>query len=582
MPEQTTSEQILRERGLHAPDEKKSKVEQIKARSSNLRGAVFEEITDASRGDVSEDSLQLMKHFGMYQQDNRDTRIERRRAGEEKDFSFMIRTKVPGGVLSPEQYLVLDDIADQFGNGSLRLTTRQTIQFHGVGKTRLRDLVQVLNTRLLTTYGACGDVVRNTMSCPVADIDGTPGWRGRESFPQIAREISERFLPKSAAYYEIFVNGERAHGVAPRVALPHDETDELYGTTLLPRKFKIGLTIPEDNCVDVFTQDLGIVAIRDSEERIEGFNLIVGGGLGASHSRPNTFPRLGDALVFVQPDELLDTIEQIILIQKDFGNRLDRKNARIKYLIAELGIEWMAGELSRRLGREIEAPRHIPESAWQTHDHLGWHEQRQTGLLYAGVFIENGRLREQRGAIREIVERFGVQVRLTGQQNLILANVREKDQSEVDRILKAHGISIGGGGLSQLRRNEMSCVSLPTCGLALAEAERYSPALIGQLEELGFGDEDVTIRISGCPNSCSRAPAAEIGLLGCAPGKYNLYIGGSPHGVRLNHLYREKVTSEELPGEIARLLQHWREQRNSGERFGDFAHRIGVDAFDAA
>lgn len=575
---------LRREQGIDAPLENKSKVEQLKLASKGLRGNVLEEMLDESVPEVSHDSYQLMKHFGMYQQDNRDTRIERKRAGLDKDYSFMIRTKVPGGVLTAEQYLLLDDLAEEFSEfKSLRLTTRQTIQFHGVGKLNLQGFVRGLNTRLLTSYGACGDVVRNTMMCPVADIDGDPALQGREVFWELGRQISDRTLPRTNSYYDIFINGEKDNAGVPKFEL-RSEQEDLYGEFYMPRKFKIGITVPEDNCVDVFTQDLGIVGIFDNQRKLQGYNLLVGGGLGHNHAKKDTYPRVGEAIAFVGPDQIMRAVDGVITIQRDYGNRLDRKGARLKYLLDKVGPEWFHQELARRVGTGVERAVPIDASAWKAEDHLGWHDQIQPGLHYVGIFIENGRIEDRKGfkmrkALRKVVEKFRPQVRISAQQNIILCNIPTKHRRSVDSMLRNAGFQLDiGDKLSELRRWEISCVALPTCGLALAEAERAMPTLISQLEERGFGNERVAMRISGCPNSCSRAPVAELGIIGRAPQKYNLYTGGDFEGTRLNELYKENVHFDELADEIALLFRKWKAECREGETFGDWSHRVGVDA----
>ncbi|CAN5323821.1 NADPH-dependent assimilatory sulfite reductase hemoprotein subunit [soil metagenome] len=577
---------VLRaEQGIDAPMEKKSKSERLKLESRGFRGNVLKEMTDTATPNVSEDSYNLMKHFGMYQQDDRDVRIERKRAGLEKDWSFMIRVKVPGGALTPEQYLVLDDCATNWTNGSIRITTRQTIQFHGVGKLKLQSLTRDLNSRLLTTYGACGDVVRNVMSCPVADIDATPEWLGREVFQELTTTINARTLPRTTAFYDIFINGERDNTDAP-IATLRDETEDLYGSTYMPRKFKIGVTIPQDNCIDVFSQDLGIVAILDGKGGVRGYNILAGGGLGSSHGAKETHPRIADPVTFVSTKEILRAVDAVIAIQRDYGDRTNRKHARLKYLLDDVGPDWFREEMGRRMALTLPVAEPIAPEDWHFHDHLGWHEQRQSGLYYVGVFIENGRIidgdrtgKPTRTNLRRIVEKFRPHVRLTAQQNIVFANIAEKHIKEISAMLEDSGLSTGNSHLSMLRRGEIACVALPTCGLALAESERVLPGMITKMEELGYGNERIQIRMSGCPNSCSRAPMAEIGIIGRAPNKYNLYIGGDYEGTRLNQFLKENVTIEQLPFEIGKLIDRWRLEKNPGEEFGDYCHRLGVDAF---
>ena len=568
-------EELRQEAGIDAPPEKKTKVEKLKLESNGLRGNVKEELEDSSTQNVSQDSYQLMKHFGIYQQDNRDTRIERKRAGKEKEWIFMLRTKIPGGAATAKQYLAMDNIADKHANGSLRLTTRQTVQFHGVVKGSLRPLVNDLNDSLLTAYGACGDVVRNTMADPVAEISSDPIYSCAGEMLELARAISDRYLPRSRSYFDIFIDDENVtEDLAPKAV--HDETEETYGTTYMPRKFKIGITVPESNSVDIFTQDIGLVALRGKRGNLTGYNILIGGGLGFSHNKPHTYPRTGTAVAYVKRNDVLDAVHAIITIQRDYGDRTDRAQARLKYLVDRVGIKWFHEEMERRTGKAFARPRKVTN--WGFDDHLGWHEQKD-GLLYVGVFVENGRIAgKQREKIRRIVEEFQPQVRITPQQNLVLSHIAPGNRAAVQAILDDGAGLVGNGALSQIRRNQIACVALPTCGLALAESERVLPTLIGKLEEMGYGKERISIRMSGCPNSCSRAPVAEIGLFGRAPGKYNMHVGGDYLGTRTNLLFKESVLFEDLPQEIGRLIDRWRRERHNGEAFGDYCLRVGVEA----
>lgn len=577
----TDPEEQRREAGVDAPIEELSKIEKLKLSSHGLRGQVAEELADENTPNVSDDSYQLMKHFGMYQQDDRDTRIERKRAGLDKEWSFMIRTKIPGGVATAEQYLAMDAVAGKYANGTIRLTTRQTIQFHGVIKGTLKPLVTDLNTTLLSTYGACGDVVRNTMADPVADISPDPIYRCADEMIEMAKRISDRYLPKSCGYYDIFIDDENlTEQLAPKAT--RDEIEDVYLDLYMPRKFKIGITVPENNSVDIFTQDLGLVALQDENGKLYGYNILAGGGLGHGHGKKETFPRAADPICFVKPEDVLDAVHAVITIQRDYGNRQDRKQARLKYVLHNFGVEWFKKTMEERVGKPLDPPVEIGEHDWGYDDHVGWHEQKD-GLLYLGIFIENGRIKDtaehqQRTAIRQVVEKFRPQVRITPQQNIVLSHIKPEDKEVIQSILESAHISTGNGWLSNLRKHEIACVALPTCGLALAESERVLPNLIDELEKLGHGEEKIHIRMSGCPNSCSRAPMSEIGIIGRAPGKYNLYLGGDYEGTRTNTIYKETMKFEELAPEISRLIKKWRAERNEGEAFGDYCHRIGVEA----
>ena len=547
------------------PEEKLTKEESIKEKSNYLRGSIKEELKkDTSH--FEETNNKLLKFHGIYQQDNRDTRQERIAKNLEKEYSFMIRTKLPGGQLTPKQYLSLNAICDKYSNKTLRITTRQTIQFHGVIKGDLWKTLNEINKNLITTYGACGDVVRNVLACPVCDVD--PEYS--IDLNRLAHEISNHLLPNTRAYYEIWINEEK-------IDIGGKEEESLYGKTYLPRKFKIGLTLPSDNCVDVFSDDVGVVAIVENK-KLQGFNILVGGGLGHHHNKPETYPRLASELGFITPDKLIQTLEKIVTIQRDYGGRTNRKHARMKYLIDDRGIEWFKEELERRLGFKLQPIKPLKE--YKVQDHLGWHKQN-TGLWYLGLFIENGRICDQNGrkiktGLREIIEKFGPDIRLTPQQNIVLVNIKKEDKNKITKIVEKYKIYTKKT-VSSLRRNSMACPALPTCGLALAEAERSLPYVIDELEKLGFSEEVLSLRMSGCPNSCSRPPLAELGIIGMSTNKYNIYVGGNSEGTRLNKTYKENILGENIVPEISALFRIYRSNHQQNERFGDFCNRIGVE-----
>lgn len=548
-----------------ADETKRTKDEEIKEKSNYLRGTIKEELKKDS-SHFEHDDTKILKFHGIYQQDNRDTRQERIAKKLDKEYIFMIRTKLPGGELTPKQYLKLNEIADKYANKTLRITTRQTIQFHGVIKGDLQKTLNEINKELIVTYGGCGDVVRNVMACPVCDIDPTYNL----NLGEWARKISDYFLPRSTAYYEIWVNDEK-------IEVP-DLIEPIYGKTYLPRKFKIGIAMENDNCTDIFTQDIGIIAIKEKSNLI-GFNILVGGGLGHTHNKPETYPRLGSELCFVTPDKLLTTLEGIVTIQRDFGGRADRKHARMKYLIDDKGLDWFKNELEKRIGFKLE--KFTTNIDYTPFDHLGWHKQ-VNDTWYLGLFIENGRIcdrdkRKTKSALKEIIQKFRPNIRLTPQQNIILTNINEKNKGEINKELEKAGVFIVNKNLSTLRRNSLACVALPTCGLALAEAERALPGIIDRLEELGFGNEKISIRMSGCPNSCSRPPVAEIGVVGMSANKYVIHIGGHFNGTRLNKIYKENVPSEEIVHEIYKLIRTYKEKKKGDESFGNFATRLGVE-----
>lgn len=562
-----------------------SKVEQIKEESAGLRGPIGRELGDGSAS-FSEEAIQLLKHHGTYQQDDRDTRTERKKAGLDKDFKFMVRTKFPGGIITAEQYIACDNLASTYGQEDLRITSRQGFQFHGVLKNNLRALIHDLNHLAdITTFGACGDVVRNVMGCPVADID--PQFAHIEAdLLGVAKRISDHFLPKTRSYFDLWLNDEK-------VSMKEDgsviygngqETqpvaEPIYGTHYLPRKFKIAITADFDNSVDVYANDVGVIAVTENG-RLAGYEVLVGGGLGYTHRKPQTYARAATPLAFVDADGLLELIEAIVKVQRDFGGRADRRHARMKYLIDDIGEAAFRDRVFEYAGRTFEPPRRVEPTAQP--DYLGWHKQRQDGLNYVGVWVENGRIRDFPGSfqfrtgLRRIVEQFRPSVRMTPHHNIILANIRDEDVDAVQAILEEHGIPTDKG-ISAIRRMEMACPALPFCGLALTEAERIFPDVIAGIEAAGHGDEDVVIRMSGCPNNCSRPRTAEIGLVGCGSDRYMLYVGGDRLGRRLCEPIAEKLTAANLAPAVSTLLELWKQERSDGERFGDWSLKKGTDA----
>ncbi|HEX9667820.1 MAG TPA: NADPH-dependent assimilatory sulfite reductase hemoprotein subunit, partial [Thermodesulfobacteriota bacterium] len=514
----------------------------------------------------SHEDYQILKFHGIYQQDDRDLRQELKKEGKDKKYIFMIRTKNPGGELSPEQWEVLNEISDQCADGTLRITTRQDIQFHGVGKKNLKKAIQLLNSEQISTYGACGDGNRNTVACPVSDIRKESSFDGQKW----AKLITEQLSYKSKAYYEVWVDGER-------ITTQDDEAETIYGKTYLPRKFKIGIGHPDDNCIDVHTHDIGIVPVLS--ERLLGFNLMVGGGLGTTHRQAKTYPRLGDPIAFVEPARLLDAVTRIVEFQRDHGDRADRKHARLKYVVEEWGVQRVRKELEARLGYELSGPK--PVKLKNIDHHLGWHEQNTRGLWYVGIFVENGRVKDtkenrMKKGLREIVRNFRPGIRLTPLQDLVLTNIPEGKIEELKTELKRYGIKTEKE-YSPLRTSSMACPALPTCGLALAEAERYLPSLIDELEKRGYGNKDIKMRMSGCPNSCSRPPVAEIGIIGTSPHKYNIYLGGNYEGTRLNKLFEENADDSMLADRISSLIDLYNHMKNKDERFGDFCDRTGIE-----
>lgn len=545
-------------------------VEHVKEASRGLEGAIGEELANES-DKVSEDSYNLMKFHGIYQQDDRDERSARRKQGLGRAWKFMARTKFPGGRLTAEQYLLADTLASTYANNTLRITTRQDFQFHGVGKRKLKALIAALNEQWMTTYGGCGDVARNTLTCPVADL--LPG--ATFDFQKLARAISGKFMPESTAYYELWCDGKKLLEDGRTVEVKPQRDESFYGPTYLPRKHKMAIGMPHDNCIDLFTNDLALEAILDGEGGLTGFNLVAGGGLGSTHGQVATFPRLGDRIGFLTEDLVLDVLEAATAIYRDYGDRTNRKHARLKYILEERGVAWFQDELAARLGYRLEPA--APVGEYHVDDHLGWQLQAD-GRWLVGIFVENGRIKDlpdapSKTGLRTIIDEIRPELRLTAQQNLVLANIPADVRPRVEALLAQYGLSTGGAALSTLRRYAMACPALPTCGLAVAESERYLPSLVGELEHRGYGDERVWIRMSGCPNACSRPPTAEIGIVGRSLRLYHVYVGGSFEGTRLARLYREDVKAAELTGVLTGALDQWRTGRQNGEAFGDWAAR---------
>jgi sulfite reductase (NADPH) hemoprotein beta-component len=543
------------------------KNEQIKADSRYLRGNILRDLEDESSGTITEESAQLTKFHGVYAQDDRDLRAERRREKREKAYIFMARIRVPGGVCTPAQWLAMDAIADTHANGTLKITNRQSFQLHGVLKGKLRPAIREVNRALLDTLAACGDVNRNVMCNPNPHLSHL-----HAEMLSIARAVAERLLPKTRAYHELWVEDRLVAG-----ADPEEDEEPLYGKTYLPRKFKVVFAVPPSNDVDVFAHDLGFIAIAGDDGRLLGFDVTAGGGMGMTHNQVETYPRLADVLGFCRPDQVVDVAEKIVTIQRDYGDRTERKHARFKYTVADRGPVWIREELERRLGWELASPRRFEFT--DTGDRYGWTEG-PNGDHHFTLFIENGRVKgETKAAIREIARVHKGDFRLTPNQHLIVASVASADRPRIEALLREHSLDTARGATG-LRLNSMACVALPTCGLALAESERYLPELVTQLdaeiEAAGLREDAIVIRMTGCPNGCGRPYLAEIGFVGKAPGKYNVYLGAAFNGTRMNTLYRVSVDAAEILPLVRPLLRRYASERLSGERFGDFVIRAGI------
>ncbi|OGW69063.1 MAG: sulfite reductase subunit beta [Omnitrophica bacterium GWA2_50_21] len=547
-----------------------SKVEEEKDNSRYLRGTIREQL--AQDTPCFDDSVNnILKFHGIYQQDDRDFRQAQDRQGREKHFIFMVRMKIPGGKVTSDQYLKMDELSDRYGNGTLRVTTRQGIQFHGVIKKNLKETMRALNRELITTLGACGDIERNVVTCPAPLQD-----RAQAQVQQYARKISDQLLPKTKAYHEIWLNGEQAYSGEQAA-----EIEPLYGKTYLPRKFKTAIAFPGDNCVDVYTHDIGLVAITDEKGDLSGFNVLVGGGLGMTHRKPETHPLLAKPLGYVNKDKILPLAEGIVKVQRDHGNRENRMRARMKYLIEEKGIEWFYAAVKQQTGFDLEPMR---EMGWkETPDHLGWHEMGG-GRFFCGIFVPNGRIQDGAGkklksGFKKLVETFNPEIRFTPQQNILFAGIPVSGKEEFEGILKDFSIR-REAEISTIERWSMACPALPTCGLALTESERVLPGVIRELEgvltTLGLAGEHITVRMTGCPNGCSRPYTGEIGLVGSGLNTYALFLGGNFDGTRLNHLVSERVKGDEIVRSLVSVFEAFKSARASGERFGDFCNRLGV------
>ena len=537
-------------------------VEQVKLESQGLLGSLPQDLTN-SDAFLSEAGKVLIKFHGSYEQTNRD-----QRGAVVKSYSFMVRTKLPGGRLTAQQYLAHDEIAGLYGNQTLRITTRQGIQFHGVIKQELRDTIRTLNHAFVTTFGACGDVVRNVMACPAPSDDPE-----RIAVQEYATQISNAMLPKTKSYHQIWLDGE---------ALISDEGDKLYGETYLPRKFKIGIAFAGDNCVDVFTNDAGLIALFDDNHKLIGFNVVAGGGMGITHANEETFARLADVVGFITPEQSIETLQAIVGVHRDFGDRTNRKHARLKYVLHEWGVEKFIAELQSRLSFTLQLARPMPE--FKVIDHLGW--ERQDSLHWClGLPVDSGRIADVgpqrlRSGLRHIVKTFDLPVRFTAQQNVLLASIRNEDKAKIEALLVEYGIT-QVEQISGLRRNTLACPALPTCGLAITEAERAMPHLVeeleGVMEEVGIAEEPISMRMTGCPNGCARPYVAELAFVGRSLNKYVIYLGGNVNGTRLARPFKDVVPFDKLAPTLKPIFQHFKNTRQPNEAFGDFCDRVGFD-----
>ena len=552
--------------------------EQGKLNARYLRGSLSEELEN-SESAFSKTAIGVLKFHGVYQQDDRDLRKK-----GDKQYSAMVRIGIPGGILTPDQYLALDRLAD-LGDGSLRITTRQDIQYHYIPKQRLRELIRGVNETYLSTLAACGDVVRNVVCCP-APFESDQ----RHELQPVVRFLSDRLKPKTTAYLDIWIDGEKveSYETNPPAADSFD-VEPLYGSTYLPRKFKIGFAFPGDNTTDIYANDIGIVP-RYEANRLIGYTILAGGGMGQSAGVKASHPRLADPICSIGPakEELLEVCSAIVTIHRDFGNRTNRKLARLKYVLDEWGVEKFKIELEARVGRTLPAPE--PLTWVRSVDYLGWHRQGQDGdgkpFWFVGVRVIAGRVRDfdatrrVRFAIRQIVERFRLAVHLTAQQNLYLAGIDDIDRPAIEALLREHGV-VEPGDLPPVLRHAMSCPALPTCGQAITESERIMPEVVAEIQEkldqAGLSDQVVHLRTTGCPNGCARPYTAEIGIVGASVDMYTIYLGASPFGTRLGKVFAQNVKRHQVAEQLRPVIENYKETRQPNESFGDFCHRVGVE-----
>jgi sulfite reductase (NADPH) hemoprotein beta-component len=544
-----------------------SPIEKIKKQSDGLRGTIAKELNNEITGAVAEDDQSLIKFHGMYQQDDRDRRQERAEKKLERLYSFMIRLRLPGGFLTPAQWIAVHDIAGENSTGTIKITTRQTIQLHGLIKSKIKPTIQAFSQAKLDSIATCGDVNRNVL-CAAHPLQSPL----HALVHHYSTKLSALLKPKTRAYYEIWLDEEKIEDKT-------GEADPLYEDRYLPRKFKIGIAIPPNNDIDVFANDVGLIAIIENNE-LAGFNIAAGGGLSATHGNPFTYPRLATMLGFVCGEEkVLKTVYEIATIQRDYGNRSDRKLARLKYTIDKLGVGWFKKELETRIGFSLEKER--PYLLTERKDYYGWHEN-QEGRWYYTPFVENGRVLDSeeiklKSAFLAIAQTGKANFRFTGNQNVILADIHKKDKEAIAWILKKYKIDDHTENASLIRKNSMACVALNTCPLALAEGQRYLPVLITKIESLikkyDLTKEEIIIRMTGCPNGCARSTLAEIGFVGTALGKYNLHLGGDYQGTRLNKMFKENLEESAILAELDNLLALFKNEKKENEHFGDYALR---------
>lgn len=569
------------------PAQKLSKVEGLKQRSNYLREPVASELLEDTNC-FTEDATQILKFHGSYQQDNRDNRVK----GQEKDYQFMLRTKSPGGYIPPQLYLTLDRLAGEYGNGTLRATTRQGFQLHGILKKNLKAAIAAIIRNMGSTLGACGDINRNVMA-PPAPFKNRPEYQHAWEY---ADNIADLLSPQTGAYYEIWLDGEKAitgeenpDVVAARNRSGNgtntaDPQEPLYGDRYMPRKFKCAVTVPGDNSVDLYSQDISLVVLTNSNGEVEGFNVFAGGGLGRTHNKEETFPRLADPICYVDKDDVYDLVKAILATQRDYGDRTNRRHARMKYLLEDWGVDKFRETVEEYFGKKLSAFKSLPSFKYE--DFLGWNEQGD-GKLFLGISVDNGRIGDEgslqlRTALREIVEQFNLPIRLTPHQNLLIYDIEPEQRGAIQQILDRCGVPTDASGIEPLVRYAMACPALPTCGLAITEAEREIPSTLARirnlLDKLGLEQEHFVVRMTGCPNGCARPYMAELGFVGSSPDSYQIWLGGSPDQTRLAKAYTDRLHIKDLETELEPIFAYFKQSRQPNESFGDFCDRVGFDA----
>jgi sulfite reductase (ferredoxin) len=568
-----------------APARKPSKLEGIKENSNHLREPLATELLN-DENFFTEDAIQILKFHGSYQQDNRDNRVK----GQQKDYQMMLRTRNPGGFIPPELYLTLNRLSDEYGNGTMRATTRQGFQLHGVLKKNLKTVIAAIVKSMGSTLGACGDLNRNVMAPPVPYRD-RPAYEYARTY---ANNIADLLTPQTGAYYEIWLDGEKFISAEEDPAVKaarqrngngtivHDPEEPIYGQHYMPRKFKCSVTVPGDNSIDLYTQDLSLVVITNPEGELEGFNIYAGGGLGRTHRKEETFPRLANEIGYVAKEDVYDAVKAIVATQRDYGDRNNRRHARMKYLIEDWGVEKFKAKVEEYFGKPLQPFKPLPE--WKYQDYLGWHDQGD-GLKFVGISVENGRVKDEgdfrlKTALKTIVEQFQLPMLLSANHNILLYDINPEDQPKIQQILEQHGVA-KESDIDPLIRYAMACPAFPTCGLAIAESERAIPGILKRirvlLDKVGLPQEHFVIRMTGCPNGCARPYVAELGFVGSLPGTYQIWLGGSPDQTRLAQPFVDRLPIDELEGFLEPMFVYFKQDRQPEESFGDFCSRVGFD-----